>query len=67
MGHDAFESNVAVRLNRENSPQSTIVTQGGAKIWTEEFFEKALSPKSTYVFDFFYSLVRYDGDVQAIS
>lgn len=58
IGHDIFESNVAVQLGCENLSQSASVTQDGAQIWAEEFIEKTTSPKSTPIFDFFYSLVR---------
>lgn len=57
MGHDNFESNVALRLDRENLSQSTSVTLDGAGIWTENFIEKTPGPKSTSISDLFYSLV----------
>ena len=62
MGLDNFEDNAVLQSKRENSLQSTSVTQAGWKVWTEKFIEKTHSLKNISIFDFFYSLVRFQND-----
>lgn len=53
MGHDIFESNLALQSSRENSSRFASVTQDGAEIWAQEFFEKDVESAKHLRFRFF--------------